>query len=120
MRSFRGEVSADDVITPGSYVQFFVEPTGTCTHPSETAATAAPTPCNTGLTAVVGTCETSGEEQAASVEQGGVRVAVDWFGALSSRGIFLSSYTPEGDVGKERGFSTKVDVPNCTVMYKYA
>lgn len=110
IRSFKGETSPDDVITPGSYIQFFVEPI----HPSQKVS-AISRPERAGLDfpgVVVGTCDTA-EEGEHSVEDG-VQVVTDYFGALSSQGMFIAS-TADTVGSHGMGLSTKIDAPNCRV-----
>jgi hypothetical protein len=103
IRSFKGETAADNVITPGSYIQFLVEP---ATSPSEPASTTK-TSSSTGLklpTVSIGTCPANEDQEQAM--DGDVQVLMDYFGALSSQGVFVAS-SPE--------VSTKIDVPNTRI-----
>lgn len=109
IRSFKGENSPDDVITPGSYIQFFVEP---LQSPRETSIAGAS--ALDGPKVVVGTCAAA-DESVRSVEDG-AEVVTDYFGALSAQGMFFASGAGvSGGSGTTLEVSTKIDAPNCRV-----
>ena len=109
IRSFKGESSPDDVITPGSYIQFFVEP---IQSPQNTSTVSRSELAHPEI--VVGTCAAA-DEWASAVDDG-VQIVMDHFGALSAQGMFISSSpdTIEGDRTATE-ISTKIDAPNCRV-----
>ncbi|KLU82054.1 hypothetical protein MAPG_01133 [Magnaporthiopsis poae ATCC 64411] len=112
--SFGGEATADGLATPGSYVQFLVEPMPLLS-PGSTNQAGGRLP-----SLVLGTtpAQIEGDEKAEPTPSS-AWLAAGHFGALSSNGIFLSL---ESGAGSEaaRGSRphttlTKVDVPNAYV-----
>ncbi|KAL8381731.1 hypothetical protein RB595_005824 [Gaeumannomyces hyphopodioides] len=112
--SFGGEVTADSVVTPGSYIQFLVEPMPLSSTGSANEAAQNLPPLVLGTTPA----QIAGDEKTEHASSS-TQLVAGHFGALSSSGIFLSL---ESGAGSEaaRGSRppttlTKVDVPNAYV-----
>ncbi|KAK0733457.1 hypothetical protein B0T26DRAFT_684480 [Lasiosphaeria miniovina] len=109
IRSFHGDKSGGGIVTPGSFVQFLVEPAG-----SPPAGEVAQTESNdTGpLEIVVGTQDQVVESLAGSDH---IEVGVNLFGAISSDGIYVVS-RPAADQGSGPAITTKIDASNSYVV----
>lgn len=102
IRSFKGEVRGGGgggaVIAPGSYVQFLVEPVRL---PAKEADADAATD-QSAATAFIGTTPDAAPEMAMA-SSSSIEVHRDFFGAISSRGIYIASD------GGEDAITTKLD-----------
>lgn len=99
IKSFRGESSADSIVAPGSYVQFFVSPMHTPKSRSILD--------NSGSlpSTVLGTHEISSTETKESGTPS-IELIPGLFGGVSTQGLFISSASSNNKL------ITKVDAPH--------
>ncbi|KAK4239823.1 hypothetical protein C8A03DRAFT_13814 [Achaetomium macrosporum] len=101
INSFKGETSAGGIVTPGSYVQFFVEPA----LPPQDDARVTPSAPRT-LTIVFGTHARPIRPPLAGSDS--VKAWPSLFGALSSEAMYISH---RGGARDGHAIATKIDVP---------
>ena len=99
IKSFQGESSADSIVTPGSYVQFFVSPT--------LLQDSISTIVNNGAlpTTVLGTHDISSTEIEV-IGTPSIEILPSHFGGISTQGLFISSTSSSNKL------ITKLGAPN--------
>jgi len=105
--SFYGDETAQSIVTPGSFIQFFVEPLATAAESGVHMPDPPPS-------IVIGTDSgnVDGPRDDAGTEQEPVQIIVDHFSAISHHGIFVDSISPSKHTIDTRGTThTKIDTP---------
>ena len=111
IRSFNGDDSAGGIVTPGSYVQFLVEP---AYNPDDGLREDAGTEQAdfSSTTFVLGTHDLAltspGPDQ--------IEVRPNLFGAISSHGIYIASIGDADDEGGLPAITTKIDASRSYVV----
>ncbi|KAK3383795.1 hypothetical protein B0T24DRAFT_543599 [Lasiosphaeria ovina] len=113
IRSFHGDESGGAIVTPGSFVQFLVEPAGSPPAGEVGQGSQAESNDTGPLEIVVGTQDQVADSLAGPDH---IEVGVNLFGAISSEGVYVISQPGAGQGSGRPAITTKIDASNSYVV----
>ncbi|TPX15407.1 uncharacterized protein E0L32_004387 [Thyridium curvatum] len=106
--SFRGESTSDSIVTPGNYIQFFVQP-----MPNKTEELAPVAKQAGSMPSIAFGTHAGPLDDLVAGAKPSITVVDDHFGAVTSHGIYIEPKPDlEHQVQVREGTHTKIDAPN--------